>query len=534
LPVGPVGALGALGAAVFWLSPLVPGQPAREFAFGPSLVALWLLLIALSLACWRRGHVTLGLVCGSFSVPAFVASLLTAVASSSPTVSESPGALVRALLFAGGGVALTLGTAAIAQRLAQLRPEAAPALASTLLLVVMAGVHLPIVTPSAESAISPALLDLGRRATEQIGEGEVAYAVTTPAIAEWFERAALGRQRTPQLTTYDRWYVDLNGPEFLLLTSQPPTDARTEVLLRSPNATLLRREAETMAGAPVSDAQYPRVVPLGDGPQLVLVGFDVGERYEPGDVIRVTAHLAVNPRGLGRYRLTIRLVGRDGRAYGESEQQVSLARSPGRQVTRVQFDIPAAGNAPGGLYDLELTVARQPSGELLTPHDGGAKGDRIALGMVRVLRQGEAGSQVTATPPQPLRATFTNGLTLYGYGLSQREVRAGAAVTLDLYWLPERQIDRDYAIVVFFLDQNDHVLATDELQPLLGRYPTTAWLPGERVRDQRRLRVPENLPESRVRLALGVVEPVSRVYDHDVTSGQSVIPFAPLVVEPAE
>jgi hypothetical protein len=57
----------------------------------------------------------------------------------------------------------------------------------------------------------------------------------------------------------------------------------------------------------------------------------------------------------------------------------------------------------------------------------------------------------------------------------------GAEFDVVLYWEALRPPEDDYVVFVHLLDADGQLVASHDGPPLDGRYPTTAWLPGDVV-----------------------------------------------------
>jgi uncharacterized membrane protein len=92
------------------------------------------------------------------------------------------------------------------------------------------------------------------------------------------------------------------------------------------------------------------------------------------------------------------------------------------------------------------------------------------------------------------RVEFEQGIILLGYDLALSTIRPGARMTITLYWQGERAIAASYKVSVQVLAAGAQLIVQDDAVPSEWSYPTTAWLPGEVVRDQHELRIPLQVP----------------------------------------
>ncbi|MCX7840674.1 MAG: glycosyltransferase family 39 protein [Anaerolineae bacterium] len=78
-----------------------------------------------------------------------------------------------------------------------------------------------------------------------------------------------------------------------------------------------------------------------------------------------------------------------------------------------------------------------------------------------------------------------------------------------LYWQTETRIEKSWTVFTHVLDANARVVAQHDGIPSFGRYPTTAWRPGELVVDVHAIRV--DAPPGTYTLVVGMYDAESRV-----------------------
>jgi len=106
---------------------------------------------------------------------------------------------------------------------------------------------------------------------------------------------------------------------------------------------------------------------------------------------------------------------------------------------------------------------------------------------------------------------FGDFARLLGHDLVSLDFQRGETVPLLLYWQATEDAPPplDYSVYVHLLDAEGNLIAGWDSAPLLGKYPTRFWTPGERLLDYRPLRVPEDLPLGPASLRIGIYEPIS-------------------------
>ena len=80
---------------------------------------------------------------------------------------------------------------------------------------------------------------------------------------------------------------------------------------------------------------------------------------------------------------------------------------------------------------------------------------------------------------QRVGADFGGLITLLGFDSEE----ADGNLWLRLYWMPRQLISENFTVFVHLLDEQGRIVAQADSQPDQGRYPTSAWRPGEVVRD---------------------------------------------------
>ena len=129
-----------------------------------------------------------------------------------------------------------------------------------------------------------------------------------------------------------------------------------------------------------------------------------------------------------------------------------------------------------------------------------------------------------AVPPEAAAAReiettvrFGQYITLLGYTISSRTVRAGDILQLTLFWQTEASLDVRYKIFLHLVDDEGRLVAQRDSEPGGGLALTTTWTPGETVVDKHGLLVPLETGPGRYSLHLGLYElgdPGARVPVH--------------------
>lgn len=95
---------------------------------------------------------------------------------------------------------------------------------------------------------------------------------------------------------------------------------------------------------------------------------------------------------------------------------------------------------------------------------------------------------------------------LLGYDVDST-VRAGEMLGLTLYWQCVEQEDQSYTVFVHLLDQDSAIRGQLDGVPARGEAPTTSWVEGEVIRDQRDILVDAQSLEGKYVLEVGMYDP---------------------------
>ena len=110
---------------------------------------------------------------------------------------------------------------------------------------------------------------------------------------------------------------------------------------------------------------------------------------------------------------------------------------------------------------------------------------------------------------QPVHASLGAQAELVGYVLSPATVRPGETLRLTLFWQARQWIAQDYTVFVHLLDAQGKLWGQHDGPPQEGVLPTSAWIPGELLRDEHILTVDAQAPAGDYRLAIGLYDPAT-------------------------
>jgi hypothetical protein len=106
-----------------------------------------------------------------------------------------------------------------------------------------------------------------------------------------------------------------------------------------------------------------------------------------------------------------------------------------------------------------------------------------------------------------LQASFDQGLDLVGYELEPAILQSGDTLTVALHWQARDWVGASYTTFIHLIGPDGERVAQADGPPFEGLHPTDHWLPGERLRDERRLTVPADVPPGRYQLVVGWYDP---------------------------
>ncbi len=120
--------------------------------------------------------------------------------------------------------------------------------------------------------------------------------------------------------------------------------------------------------------------------------------------------------------------------------------------------------------------------------------------------------------PDPLqherRAEFGEQLALVGWSVRTPDLQGdglqpGDAVEVTVVWQAQEALSTDYAAFAHLVDGEGQGWSGDDHQPHEGKYPTSAWGPGEMVRDTFVLTVPADAPPGLYDVQMGWYDPAT-------------------------
>ena len=233
----------------------------------------------------------------------------------------------------------------------------------------------------------------------------------------------------------------------------------------------------------------PPTNPAGPGLTLLGTGLD-RQLAAPGDPLRLTLLWQIDdPQAIPAE--SVRLVLRDG------ENGVLWA-----QETAVSSHYPLATAQPGDRLRTEAVIripASTPGGQHTWYAELGT-----AVWFIGPISINEP--ERTFTPPElthPVNQPLGEVATLLGAILSED------LTTVELVWRAESETAVSYRVFLHLIGPEGQIVAQSDGEPAHWSRPTTGWLPGEIVVDERTLALPDPLPLGDYRLVTGLYDPAT-------------------------
>lgn len=242
-----------------------------------------------------------------------------------------------------------------------------------------------------------------------------------------------------------------------------------------------------------------------------LIGYQLQpERLLPGQALDVTLYWQSLRLTEFDLHQSVKLLDSANMPVGQVDQLTRPASSrwwPG-QVISDTVRVPLAdGVTPPALLRLDVGLVHLPTQRTLpTLNEAGREVPRT-LTWVKLVPARWPDVEVTKRLPY----VFGGALELLEAQLPEAPVPAGAAFALRTYWSVQSPVTRDYSVFVHMVDDAGRLVAQKDGAPTLGRYPTSAWGPGEVVYDEREITLPDDLPPGDYRLLVGLYDPVKGV-----------------------
>ncbi len=224
---------------------------------------------------------------------------------------------------------------------------------------------------------------------------------------------------------------------------------------------------------------------------FTLLGYQIGaEKSSTGESIPLTLFWRADEKPNADYTFSIQ--------FGDASsapQPLANASHPTSQwsageIVRGQYaiQIPPDGNAWSG--NLQLKLVRG--------------GDERVTDLQQPFVVEKTDRNFVEPAPQVKQdANFNNVISLIGYDLSAREIKAGAPLQVTLYWKATGKMEKAYTVFVQLLSSAPPPVAQKDAQPLNGGRPTQTWVAGEFLTDPYTLEIKPDVPPGEYKILIG-------------------------------
>jgi len=250
------------------------------------------------------------------------------------------------------------------------------------------------------------------------------------------------------------------------------------------------------------------------GGKLRLVGYGLDE-----DVVEYRQELGVGLlwRSEGalaeNYAISLRL--RDGQGHTWAQEDRWLLDPTGAAtfawaagaIVQERYMLSIAPGIPPGPYELVATLYDKDTLQQVAVLDatGKAVGTAYVVAKVQVAPPTILPTLQELSIPHELRHDFGGQLELLGSGALPAEVRPGQTVEISLFWMAQRAIESDCALLLALQDGTGRIWPQAQYALPNSDYPTSKWRIGEIVQTRSDLRVDVSVPSGTYSLFVNVV-----------------------------
>ena len=260
----------------------------------------------------------------------------------------------------------------------------------------------------------------------------------------------------------------------------------------------------TEAGSASSlSIQHP-IYQLFDG-RVALLGYDLPQaEYRAGHTIRLEIYWQTVVGSSANYSVSLNLTDAHGHMLAQSASV--LPQAPPASLVRSQYALTVPGRASGQRASLTVQVRDVTTGRALGPIRALAHSRSTPLKIGDVLIRDE---QRILTPPPiqyPRSALLGDEIELLGYSFQNALFTPGDAINFTLYWRALRDVQHSYTVFVHLVDDEGHIAAQGDGLPCEGDRPTSGWIQGEIVADERQVILDQNTPPGLYTLVCGMYD----------------------------
>jgi mannosyltransferase len=264
------------------------------------------------------------------------------------------------------------------------------------------------------------------------------------------------------------------------------------------------------------EIKHPVTATFGD--DIALLGYSLsGSQVQAGDILQLALFWQANDEITQRYKVFAQVL--DGRSniVGQRDSEPVGGSRPTTtweegEIIADHHGVLILPGTPPGEHRLEIGLYSLESGQrLIVSTNGEEIGDHLLLEPIQILKA-DVPPALEALGMQHRHQMDFGPVRLLGYNVSklgyehlpEEPVGPGDTVHLTLFWQAVDEMNAEFALKFRLEDRRGNVALSREVQPAGGAYPPTVWDPGEIVRDQHNLRLPDSLASGEQILLLSV------------------------------
>ena len=186
----------------------------------------------------------------------------------------------------------------------------------------------------------------------------------------------------------------------------------------------------------------------------------------------------------------------DGRVWLRDARTLSADAWPTQGTVTERTVVAPPDALPPGEYVLELSLSR-PNLALF--------GEPVRI---TTLSRPPDVSREPLAPDHPLEIAVGDAITLAGYDAPER-IAPGDTFRVALTWQVQGTVGGNFKVFVHLFAPDGTLAAQSDAIPVYWTYPTTAWQPGETIRDVHIIPLDAELPRGDYRVLAGMYDPVT-------------------------
>lgn len=135
---------------------------------------------------------------------------------------------------------------------------------------------------------------------------------------------------------------------------------------------------------------------------------------------------------------------------------------------------------------------------------------------------------------EELNLVFGDQIHLQSVSLGPRELFPGDIVPITFHWLTETELEKRYKVFLHLVDEIGQIAAQRDSEPGGGRAITSTWIPGEIIKDNHGILLPDDLSPGVYSLLIGlydIADPTNRLIIQSETGEHDTFPLAKITIK---